>query len=91
MGLIVLVPSHCLSFFSKDCDNVSHLKLLFKLLPLLSLHNNIPDKIQSQIRLFADETVAYLTHCTPKHSPTPSNTWKRTWDMGFRLIRVGGD
>ena len=53
--------------------------------------NNIPDNSQSQIRLFADETVAYLTYCTPKHSPTPSNTWKRTWDMVFRLIRVVGD
>ena len=49
--------------------------------------NDLPENIQSQVRLFADDTAVYLT--VNKTSKTLQNdldtlqTWERTWDMDF--------
>ena len=61
------------------------------LCPLLFLLyiNDLPENIQSQVRLFADDTAVYLTVNNPNDSKTFQNdldtlqTWERTWDMGF--------
>lgn len=59
--------------------------------PLLFLLyiNDLPENIQSQVRLFADDTAVYLTVTNPNDSSTLQNDldtlqqWERTWDMEF--------
>ena len=59
--------------------------------PLLFLLyiNDLPENIQFQVRLFADDTAVYLTVNNPNDSKTLQNdldtlqTWERTWDMEF--------
>ena len=51
--------------------------------------NDLPDNIQSQVRLFADDTAVYFTLAHPNDSSTLQNDldtlqqWERTWDMEF--------
>ncbi|MCG8046380.1 MAG: hypothetical protein JAY66_11960 [Candidatus Thiodiazotropha taylori] len=59
--------------------------------PLLFLLyiNDLPDNIQSQVRLFADDTAVYLTVSSPSDTQTLQSDlerlqlWERTWDMEF--------
>ena len=59
--------------------------------PLLFLLyiNDLPQNIQSQIRLFADDTADYLTVNSPENAKTLQadldtlQEWERTWDMEF--------
>ena len=59
--------------------------------PLLFLHNikDLPQKLQSQVRLFADDTAVYLTVCSPEDTKNLQSDldflqeWESTWDMEF--------
>ena len=59
--------------------------------PLLFLLyiNDLPDNIQSQVRLFADGTAVYLTVSNMKYNLVLQSDfgslrhWERTWDMEF--------
>ena len=59
--------------------------------PLLFLLyiNDLPENIQSQVRLFADDTAVYLTVRNQNDSRIFQNDlntlqeWERTWDMEF--------
>ena len=51
--------------------------------------DDLPENIQSHVRLFAEDTAVYLTVNNPNDSKTLQNdldtlqTWERTWDMEF--------
>ena len=51
--------------------------------------NDLPENIQSQVRLFADDTAVYLTVINPNDSNILQSDldklqeWERTWDMEF--------
>ena len=51
--------------------------------------NDLPEYIQSQVRLFADDTAVYLTVRNQNNSRILQNDlntlqeWERTWDMEF--------
>ena len=51
--------------------------------------NNLPDKITSQVRLFADDTAVYLTVTSKDDSQTLQQNliklehWEKTWEMHF--------
>ena len=55
--------------------------------------NDLPENIQSQVRLFADDTAVYLTVAHPNDRSTLQNDldtlqqWERTWDMEFNPIK----
>ena len=59
--------------------------------PLLFLLyiNDLPQNVQSQVRLFADDTAVYLTVTSPEDVNTLQadldtlQEWERTWDMEF--------
>ena len=59
--------------------------------PLLFLLyiNDLPENIQSLVRLFADDTAVYLTVTNMQDSQVLQSDleslqhWERTWDMGF--------
>ena len=59
--------------------------------PLLFLLyiNDLPENIQSQVRLFAHDTAAYLTVTNMQDSQVLQSDleslqhWERTWDMEF--------
>ena len=59
--------------------------------PLLFLLyiNDLPENIQSQVRLFADDTAVYLTVTNMQDSQVLQSDleslqhWERTWDMEF--------
>ena len=59
--------------------------------PLLFLLyvNALPQNVQSQVRLFADDTAVYLTVTSPEDVNTLQadlnilQEWERTWDMEF--------
>ena len=59
------------------------------LLLFLLYINDLPDNIQSQIRLFADDTAVYLTVSSANDSSILQpdldslQCWERTWDMKF--------
>ena len=52
--------------------------------------NDLPQNIQSQIRLFADDTAVYLTVNSQEDANTPQadldtlQEWELTWDMEFK-------
>ena len=57
---------------------------------LFLLHiNDLPDNVQSQVRLFAEDTAVYLTICGPDDSATLQRDldrlqqWEAQWDMEF--------
>ena len=62
--------------------------VLCQLLFLLYI-NDLPDNIQSQVRLFADDTAIYLTVSSANDSSITQSDldtlrcWERTWDMEF--------
>ena len=56
--LIVSVPDHCLSFYFSVRGPVICLLYI----------NDLPDNVQSQVRLFADDTAVYLTANHPEDS-----------------------
>ena len=62
--------------------------VLGQLLFLLYI-NDLPDNIQSQVRLFADDTAVYLTVSSANDSSILQSDldslqrWERTWDMEF--------
>ena len=51
--------------------------------------NDLPQNIQSQVRLFADDTAVYLTITSSEDANTLQadldtlQEWERIWDMGF--------
>ena len=57
--------------------------------PCLFIINDMPDMIQSNIRLFADDTIMYLTvsnqiDCQALQADlTKLETWEREWLMAF--------
>ena len=56
---------------------------------LLATHKGLPENIQSQVRLFADDTAVYLTVDNQNASIILQNDidtlqkWELTWDMEF--------
>ena len=58
--------------------------------PIFLLYiNDLPEDIQSQVRLFVDDTAVYLTVSGPNDSNILQSDlnylqeWERTWDMEF--------
>ena len=56
---------------------------------LFLLYVNLSDNVQSQVRLFADDSVVYLTINSPNHSANLQEDldllqeWEAQWDMEF--------
>ena len=69
-------------------SGVPQCSVLCSLLFLLYI-NDLPENIQSQIRLFADDTAVYLTVSDPNDSNILQSglnylrKWERTWDVEF--------
>ena len=62
--------------------------------PLFLLHiNDLPDSLQSQVRLFADDTAVYLTVQGQDDNAKLQGVldllqkWKQEWDMKFNLSK----
>ena len=60
---------------------------------LLLYINDLPENINSQVRLFADETAVYLTMTSKVDSQTLQqdlqklDKWEKTWEMHFNLSK----
>ena len=67
--------------------------------PLLFLLyiNDLPENIQSQVRLFADDTAVYLTVTNMQDSQVLQSDleslqhWERTWDIEFNPGKMPGN
>ena len=57
--------------------------------------NDLPDRISSQVRLFADDTALYLTIKGEEDSSALQKDLEKTWDMQFnpskcQVVQVTG-
>ena len=94
--LFFSVPRGSLQFVIVVFPDHTHLLFLGPLLFLLYI-NDLPENIQSQVRLFADDTAVYLTVTNMQDSQVLQSDleslqhWERTWDIEFNPGKMPGN